>query len=77
MDSQRFRSLAPRYRALVAVAVLLDGLEAGTYLENDAVNGSGLKRAAADLAGLNAELRAPFTGTMLRSALAELKEAKQ
>ena len=77
MDSQRFRSLAPRYRALVAVAVLLDGREAGTYLENDAVNGPGLKRAAGDLSGLETELRVPFVGTMLRAAVEELKRSER
>ena len=73
MDAQRFRSLAARQRALVAVAVLLDGREAGLYLENDSVNGAGLKRAAMDLAGFEPELRMPFVGTILRSALQEIK----
>ena len=72
MDAQRFRSLAARQRALVAVAVLLDGREAGLYLENDSVNGAGLKRAAMDLAGFEPELRMPFVGTILRSALQEI-----
>lgn len=71
-DSQRFRSLRPEQRALVAVAVLLDGREAGMYLENDAVNGEGLKRAALDLAGVAPELRMPLVGTLLRDALEEL-----
>lgn len=71
-DSQRFRSLRPEQRALVAVAVLLDGREAGMYLENDAINGEGLKRAALDLAGVAPELRMPLVGTLLRDALEEL-----
>jgi len=73
MDAQRFRSLSPRQRALVAVAVLLDGREAGIYLENDAVNGAGLKRAATDLASLEPELRMPFVGSLFRAALKELR----
>jgi hypothetical protein len=73
MDAQRFRSLSPRQRALVALAVLLDGHEAGLYLENDAVNGAGLKRAAAELAALEPDLRMPYVGSVLRSALKELR----
>jgi hypothetical protein len=73
MDAQRFRSLSPRQRALVAVAVLLDGREAGMYLENDAVNGQGLKRAALDLAGVEPDLRMPLVGTLLRDALKEMR----
>lgn len=77
MDASRFRSLSPRARALVAVAVLLDGIDAPTYLENDSVNGPGLKRAASDLAVQEPELRMPFVGTVLRLAVEELaKETK-
>ncbi len=73
MDAQRFRSLAPRLRALVAVAVLLDGREAGEYLAIDATNGDGLKKAAADLAAQDPELRMPYVGSALRAALKEMK----
>ena len=73
MDAQRFRSLSPRDRALVAIALLLDGREAPVYLENDAVNGVGLKRAAVELSTIEPELRMPFLGTLLRSALKELR----
>ena len=73
MDVQRFRGISPRQRALVAVAVLLDGREASLYLENDAVNGAGLQRAAGDLAGLEPELRMPFVGSLLRSALHDMQ----
>lgn len=73
MDAQRFRSLAARQRALVAVAVLLDGREAGEYLEFDAANGEGLKKAAGDLAAQDPELRMPYIGSALRAALKELK----
>jgi len=73
MDAQRFRSLSPWQRALVAVAVLLDGREAGMYLENDSVNGQGLKRAALDLAGVEPELRMALVGTLLRDALKEMR----
>jgi hypothetical protein len=54
------------------VAVLLDGREAATFLENDATHGDVLKRAALDVASQDPELRMPFVGTMLRAALEEL-----
>ena len=68
MDSQRLRGLSAKNRALVAVATLLDGREAGRYLEFDAVNGAGLKRAAEEMASLAPELRMPLSGTLLREA---------
>jgi hypothetical protein len=73
MDTQRFRNLPPRQRALVALAVLLDGREGSLYLENDSLNGPALARAAGDLSGLELELRLPFAGTLLRQALREVK----
>ena len=73
MDAKRFRSLAAKQRALVAVAVLIDGREAAVYLQNDAVNGEGLQKSALELAGMAPELRMPFVGTALRTALAEME----
>ena len=73
MDTQKFRALAAHERALVAVAVLLDGREASVYLENDVQYGSALKRAASDLASLDPELRMPYVGTLLRAALQDLE----
>lgn len=77
MDASRFRSLSARLRALVAVAVLLDGREASLFLENDQHHGEALKRAALDLAAVEPELRMPFAGTMLRTALDELDRERQ
>jgi len=73
VDAKHFRSLPARQRALVAVAVLLDGREAAVYLKNDVVNGAGLHRAALELAGQAPELRMPYVGTMLRMAVEELE----
>lgn len=73
MDIQRFRTLPPIDRALVAIAVLLDGREAATYLEADVAHGASLKRASLDLAALDPELRMTLAGTLLRTALNELK----
>lgn len=72
MDAQRYRNLAPRDRALVAIAVLLDGREAAEYLVRDAVNGQSLARAAGDLSSQPPELRMPLVGTFLRMALEEM-----
>ncbi|NMC62722.1 MAG: hypothetical protein GYA55_06080, partial [SAR324 cluster bacterium] len=66
MDTKRLRELPLRQQALVAVAVLLDGIEAGNYLENDAEHGSLLKDAAESLASQRADLRMPLAGTILR-----------
>jgi len=72
MDTKRLRELPKRQQALVAVAVLLDGIEAGNYLENDAEIGPLLKEAADTLASQRADLRMPLAGTILRMAVEEL-----
>jgi len=71
MDVQRFRVLSVRQKALIAIAVLLDGREAAEYLENDVSNGPGLKKAAIDLANQDPEVRMSYLGTMLRVSLDE------
>jgi len=73
MDAKRFRALPAEKRALLAIAVLLDGREAAVYLKNDAVNGVGLHRSALDLATQPPALRMPFVGTMLRMAIEEME----
>lgn len=72
MDTHRFQALSAKHRALVAMAVLLDGHEAAVYLENDAESGEALQKAAHDLASMAPELRMPLLGTLLRAAVAEL-----
>ena len=72
MDAQKFRVLSPRQRALVAVAVLIDGREAESVLALDAGNGRALAKAAGEVASQSPDLRMPFLGTLLRSALQEL-----
>ena len=64
--------LSPKQRAIVAIAVLLDGREAAVYLKNDAVNGETLQKAALDLAGQAPDLRMVFFGSALRKALSEM-----
>ena len=71
MSGHRFRALSAEDRALVAVAVLLDGVDAAQYLEIDSRNGTALQRAASDLASLALDVRVPYVGTLLRLALGE------
>ncbi len=73
MDIRSFRSLSSRHKALVSVAVLLDGREASVYLENDIEDGKILQKSARELAGLDIELRVPLAGTALRRALESLE----
>lgn len=69
MDIQRLRALSPRQRALVALSVLLDGRDASTYLENDALDGQALARAANALSSQDLELRMALAATALRASL--------
>ena len=73
----RFRALGTREKALVAVAVLLDGHEAGEYLSSDKERHTALCRAAKDIAELSPELRLPLLGTLLRASISELDAAGQ
>ncbi len=68
-DISRFRVLQARERALVAIAVLLDGHDAADFLTSDKEKPMVLSRAAKDLAELTPELRMPLLGTLLRAAL--------
>ena len=72
MDTKRLRALPTRQQALVAVAILLDGIEAGSYLETDAAQGPALKAAAEELAAQKTELRMPLAGTIFRMAVEKL-----
>ena len=65
-DLTRFRALSERERALVAVAVLLDGHDAPEYLASDKERAAALSRAARDLAEISPEVRMPLVGTLLR-----------
>lgn len=74
MDSSCFDALPARFRALVAVAVLLDGREAAVYLQGDATHGTALRRAADELSAIAPDMRMPMVGTLLRVALKELRQ---
>ncbi|MCO6431235.1 MAG: hypothetical protein J5J00_10270 [Deltaproteobacteria bacterium] len=68
-----FRNLPARQRALLAVAVLLDGREAPNYLGSEGDDGKRLYQAAEELAAISPELRMPLLGSLLRVALSELE----
>lgn len=72
-DTSRFRALSSRERAIVALAVLLDGFDSVDYLGADQERKVALQRAAKDLVELTPELRIPLLGTLLREAISALK----
>ena len=69
-----FPKLDPKDRALVAVAVLMDGNDAPGYLVLDEERGVQLEKAARELAQLELDVRMPYVGTMLRLALAQIED---
>ena len=71
MSLSTWRSLSARDRALVAIAVLIDGSDSKTFLGYDAEKGEVLKRAAEELCSLEVDARVAFVGTVLRLALEE------
>lgn len=71
-DLSKFRTLSDREKAIVAVAVLLDGRDAVDYLSSDKERHIALCRAAKDLAEIPADLRMPLLGSMLRKVLDDL-----
>ena len=75
MSIVRFKGLSAEKRALVAMAVLLDGREAITYLGYDALLENALQKAAEEIASLEPELRMPLAGTFLRQAISELENS--
>lgn len=77
----KFRVLDPRSQALVSLAVLIDGHDAGHIIsggEADINKSSSseaqMAEAAEDLAKLSPELRVPLLGSLLRGALEQLEE---
>lgn len=71
MIGQDWEQLSTDDKALVAIAVLLDGSDAALYLENDGSNGATLAAAATALAELEPDARMPLLGTLLRMAIGE------
>lgn len=72
MSAKSYRSLTPYQRALVAMAVLLDGNEAVNFLGIDATMGEHFREAAEELTRDELEIRLPFIGTLYREAIADM-----
>lgn len=70
MALEDYLKLSAKERALVAVAVLLDGIEAEIYLDSEGGNPA-VKTQARWFATMPAELRMPLVGSLLRKALQE------
>ena len=75
IEIDRFNRLPPAQRALVALAILLDGQEASTYLIQDAHSGYELSEVARMMSNIENSIRMPLLGTELRSALLKLNES--
>ena len=71
MSVNTWRTLDARDRALVAIAVLVDGNDAKVYLGGDARGAERLKAAAEELCQLEVDARLTFVGTVLRLSLEE------
>lgn len=74
MSIKELNKVEPRHRALLAIGVLLDGIDAGLFLENDMQAGEQLKEYADLISKENLEVRLPYAGTILRRAISELRE---
>lgn len=73
MSGKSFRGLLSDQRALVAIAVLLDGNEATSILSQDATAGDTYRQAAEELTRIELESRLQFIGTLYREALADME----
>ena len=73
MGVDSFIMLSSRERALVAMAVLLDGREAVNVLAQDNSRGEILKKAVEELSAIAPDLRMPFIGSVLRMTLDEMR----
>lgn len=76
MNFERFRNLSAHHRALVAVAVLLDGHEAAMFLGDDQEHGVLLGEVAKEIASLKPIFRNFISAHYLRNALEDLSERK-
>ena len=73
-DISKFRALGEREKCIVALALLVDGLDAIEHLSVDEDNKTAFQRAAKDFTEMPPELRIPLLGTMLRKTLKDLRE---
>lgn len=76
MDISRFRVMSAKNRALVALGLLMDGSNAAYVLSHDLSLGEHYQKVCEELNSLEAELRLPLLGTLLRQALLDLNTSK-
>jgi hypothetical protein len=69
MIGDEWERLTVSERALVGIAVLLDGNDAVMYLGFDGTRGALLSGAARELASLDPDVRMPLVGTLVRMAM--------
>lgn len=73
-DSIPINSLPPKERAVVALALLLDGQESVSYLKNNASEyGEKMEKAVESMSLLDPKIRLSLSGVFLRDALEELR----
>ena len=70
----RLRELGVRERALVLIATLLDGELGANYLQSDPEYGAAMSQTAQELSALDADLRIPLVGSLLRETLEQLRD---
>ncbi len=68
---EEYLKLSAKDRALVAYAVLLDGIESATYIGDDPTDEKFVKFASW-FAKMPIEMRMPYLGSLLRMALSEM-----
>ncbi len=76
-DISKYRALGSKEKCIVAIALLIDGLDAIEYLAIDRDNNTAFLRAAKDFTEMSPELRIPFLGTLLRETIVELRKSNQ
>ena len=69
---EKFEKLDPKLRALLAVALIVDGREAMDYLKIDSEHGASFRELIEELGALEPDLRIGLMGTILRRTLAEI-----
>ena len=73
MENIDFYKLTAKERALISIAVLLDGIDAGLYLDSDLQSGNLYKTLADEISKKAPDVRLSYSGTLLRRAIKDLK----
>ena len=68
-NTLNYENLQPEQKAIVAIAVLLDGQAASDYLRCDTFSNPLLSVVAKELLQIPSEIRIPLLGTLLREVI--------